>query len=228
MPALAPTLLLPPLATLAYYAPHMSKYLSIRRLRRRLTQSRSLVLTYDDGPGPHLTPALLDLLAEYNAKATFFVLGRQALLHPQLLDRILAEGHRLASHGFDHLNAWKSTPQAVTADIAAGYRATHRWLPPTAPFRPPCGKLSLATCLELRRHHSPLAWWTIDSGDTFDTLPSPSLAADTLARQGGGIVLLHDFDRGLVRTRFVLQATRLVLNIAQKEGLQLQPLEKFL
>src|SRR5918994_2009410 len=58
-------------------------------------------LTFDDGPGP-TTPAVLDALAEAEVRATFFVLGRQAERHPELVRRIVADGHQLANHGYDH------------------------------------------------------------------------------------------------------------------------------
>jgi len=61
-------------------------------------------------------------------------------------------------------------------------------------FRPPCGKLTLPTAWHVRRRGAPLAWWTIDGGDTHDYMPAAQAVDECLAREGGGVVLLHDFD----------------------------------
>src|SRR4051794_41623688 len=68
----------------------------------RGTNDRVLALTFDDGPSAEWTPPVLDALRDKNARATFFVLGRHAEAHPELVRRISDEGHELASHGYDH------------------------------------------------------------------------------------------------------------------------------
>jgi len=68
----------------------------------------TLYLTFDDGPIPEVTPWVLALLKEYHAKATFFCIGENIVKHPEVFDQILAEGHNVGNHSFNHLNGWKT------------------------------------------------------------------------------------------------------------------------
>jgi len=209
-------------AALWYALPFAARRASERRLRERCARKRMLVLTFDDGPAPNLTPQLLDLLQQRDAHATFFVLGRRAERVPELLDRIAAEGHEIGSHSQTHLNAWKSTPLRVCRDVEASYRALSRWIPSDAVFRPPYGKLTLDLWWNARRHGRRLGWWTDVSGDTHSPLPETAPLLDTLRTRGGGVVLLHDFDRETddtaARAAFVLSLTGALLDLAAAEG----------
>ena len=204
----------------AWFSPHALRLLAERRLLQRCRETRSLVLTYDDGPGPTLTPALLDLLAAHGARATFLPLGRRAAEHPEVLDRVAAAGHEIGCHAAFHRNAWKVSPRAGLEDISAGYARLARWVPPNGLFRPPHGKLTLATWWALRRRGAPLAWWTHDSGDTAEALPSADDVVEAVQRNGGGVVLLHDFDREAERRGFVLDVTERLLAAAAATGLR--------
>jgi len=194
-------------------------------LRRLCLKTRSLVLTYDDGPGPTLTTRLLDLLSAESQKAVFFALGCKVARNAGLVDRMVAEGHELGCHGQDHLHAWQAWPWEAVRDINLGYQSMSRWIKPDAIFRPPYGKLTLATLLGARRRGRRLGWWTVESGDTYSTLPTnPELAAQAIARAGGGVVLMHDFDRAEDRMNFVLSATESLLLTARREGLTIRRL----
>jgi peptidoglycan-N-acetylglucosamine deacetylase len=203
----------------ANYLPHAARYLVTRQIREKTLRGRSLVLTYDDGPGRALTPQVLDMLASSGSQATFFLLGKKAESTGDVMQRMKTEGHEIACHGYAHLNGWKQWPWRVARDVQEGYRALAPWMPTNALFRPPYGKLSLPGWLVVRRRGAALAWWTIDSGDTHAELPSPSSVAESVARDGGGVVLLHDFDRAPERARFVLATTELLVRTAQREGL---------
>ncbi len=206
----------------AWLSPHALRLLAERRLLQRCRETRSLVLTYDDGPGPTLTPALLEVLASHGARATFLPLGCRAVDHPEVLDRVARAGHEIGCHAAFHRNAWRVSPRAALEDIAAGYERLSRWVPADGLFRPPHGKLTLATWWALRRRGAPLGWWTHDSGDTADTLPAPDDVVEGVRRDGGGIVLLHDFDREADRRRFVLSATEQLLVMARQRGLSVR------
>src|SRR5271154_3242341 len=177
-----------------YFSPWFWRQYRMNQIRKEVVRNRILALTYDDGPSSALTPQLLDLLQRRGARATFFVLGRQAQQNPHLVDRAVAEGHDVGCHSDQHLNAWRGSPSQSIADIDAGYERLSRWIQPDAMFRPPHGKMTLPTYWSLRRRGAPVWWWTIDSGDTHRRLPSASQVADRLRRDGGGIVLMHDLD----------------------------------
>ncbi len=203
-----------------YVLPHAERLVGERRLRRRCAAGRTLVLTYDDGPGAKLTPRLLELLQTYEARATFFVVGFRADANPGLVDRIVGAGHEVGCHGYGHRNAWRSWPWSVFRDITRGYESLKRWVPSGALFRPPYGKLSLASWLALRLGGTGSAWWTVDCHDTLPTRLAPQAVVDAVARDGGGAVLMHDFDGTAERAEYVLEVTELLLRYAAREGLR--------
>ncbi len=215
---LTATLAVPAVAASWYLAPMAVRRRHEHRLRSICAASGTLVLTYDDGPGPQLTPRLLDLLDSRGAKATFFVVGARAARAPELVDRIVDAGHEVACHTYRHLNAWYTLPWRGVADVDAGYRSLARWVPDDGPFRPPHGKMTLMTWAALRRRRAPIGWWTINGGDVRNELPPATTAVAQAKRVGGGIVLLHDVDRTEERNEFVLQSTELLLDAAREHG----------
>ena len=200
-------------------------------LRRRCSRSGALVLTYDDGPGARLTPKLLDSLDELGVRATFFPLGNRATRAPELLSRVARAGHELGCHGHAHVNARACPRGSAERDIELGYRALAPWVDPQGLFRPPFGKLSAESSRALRRRGAPVAWWTVDSGDALLPPPSVGPVVDAVDRAGGGVVLMHDFDRDPPepdRERFVLDLTTTLLELAQRRGWRVATLGELL
>lgn len=153
-------------------------------------------LTFDDGPGPS-TAALLDALAAEGARATFFVLGRQARAYPELVARMHREGHQIASHGYDHGilifrgpryvdRQLRDTEQAVLA--AAGPGALTRY------FRAPHGFRGPATWLAARRRGYRMAAWTTGVWDTAEPGVATIVDRTKAALAPGAVILLHDAD----------------------------------
>jgi peptidoglycan/xylan/chitin deacetylase (PgdA/CDA1 family) len=208
----------------AYFSPWLWRQYRMNRVRDYVTTNRILALTYDDGPSSGFTPHLLGLLQQREALATFFVLGRQAQQHPEILDRMIGEGHEVGCHSDQHLHAWTSLPWEAVADIDAGYERLSRWVRPEGIFRPPYGKLTLPTYLSLRRRGASVWWWTIDSHDTHAALPTVGQIADRLRNDGGGIVLMHDLNRTRERNDFVLELTATLLDVARQESIEVKPL----
>jgi len=211
-----------------HYSPYAAKRFGVARLAALCRQRRALCLTYDDGPGAQLTPAVLDLLEEFSAPATFFLLGMRTTGQEAILDRMQREGHEVGSHSQCHLNAWKVAPWRAVADVRAGFHCLRLRLPSRPLFRPPHGKLVLATYMETRRQRARFAWWTHDSGDTWTALPSVESVVRRLQHQGGGVVLLHDFDRATSdreqRHQFVLNVARAALIWARDERRTVLPM----
>jgi peptidoglycan/xylan/chitin deacetylase (PgdA/CDA1 family) len=189
-----------------------------RRLQARCASTGTLVLTYDDGPGEKLTPTLLDLLGTRGVRATFFLAGFRAVEHPRVVDRIVSEGHEVGCHGGEHLHAWRTWPWRTVSDVTAGYRKLARWVPGNGLYRPPFGKMTPLTWAAVRRRRAPIGWWTIAAGDVMAEPPGVTTAAEQAKELGGGVVLLHDFDRGNERAQFVLESTELLLDTAEEYG----------
>ena len=201
-----------------YLAPMLVRLREEARLRRLCAETRSFVLTFDDGPGEDLTPRLLDLLAARGARATFFLAGFRAVKRPGIVDRIKQAGHEIGCHGQDHLNAWRISPWRSLADLHAGYDTLAPWIRGDSIYRPPYGKMNLLTWAAVRRRGARVGWWTIVAGDVNDELPSPSTAVEQIRRSDGGVVLMHDFDREEERAQFILDSTTMLLDAAEQEG----------
>ncbi|MZR29703.1 polysaccharide deacetylase family protein [Sneathiella litorea] len=199
--------------------PYLYRIANVKNLEARCRASKTIVLTYDDGPSANFTPELLDLLKEYDAPATFFVLGVQADNNVGVVPKIVENGHEVGSHSYRHLNAWKDLPWKVASDIEAGIDCLNRKDVQITYFRPPNGKITLATLLQTLLKGRRMAWWTIDSTDTCPETISAEKLAETVKDAGGGVILLHDFERKTDkdRNRFVLDATRQLLEMAKAE-----------
>ncbi|MFT3859684.1 MAG: polysaccharide deacetylase family protein [Aquabacterium sp.] len=154
----------------------------------------NLHLTFDDGPHVENTPRLLDVLAEYQATATFFLLGNHAKAHPELVERIVREGHRIANHSMTHPNFRTLSPAQQLKEIALADavltpfdgRAHHA-------FRPPRGNATVTTiATAILRREQPLVLWNVDSYDF--KLPEAELRQRLAQYQprGGDILLFHD------------------------------------
>jgi len=199
-----------------------------RRLTNFCAANRALVLTFDDGPGSRLTPRLLDLLAHHRARATFFLLGRRLEHHYDIADRIVEAGHEIGNHGYGHLHAWTTPPGVYVRDYHRSLDLVSRWLSPTRLFRPPYGKASPLTSLLMARTGFRAGWWTIDGGDTWVEPPAPEAICERIRVQGGGVLLLHDFDRGpdtqASREAFVVELVGQLLEMAARERFQVMTL----
>lgn len=163
----------------------------VTRMPRR---DNTMYLTFDDGPDPRYTPALLDLLDAHHVQATFFLIGRQAELHPQLVERIIGEGHRIGNHSYSHprfkgLSLDQKMAEIERTDqVLAGFDGVQHHA-----IRPPSGAFSWALTFRLARLRRKLAYWSYDSLD-YQRLPPDDLVE--MMRQkppsAGDVLLMHD------------------------------------
>lgn len=195
-------------------------------LGRACRDRRAIVLSYDDGPSASLTPRLLDLLERLDVRATFFLLGRNAIAEPGLVDKLVRSGHEVGSHTQHHLNAWKAQPWAVARDVDAGVKTLKLLGAPTRLFRPPFGKLTMAGVIGGARRGLRFGFWTLDSRDSWRRRPADEVIS-LLAENGGGVVLMHDFAaprRGAAADEhptYLLDLTERLVNFARAEGFTL-------
>jgi peptidoglycan/xylan/chitin deacetylase (PgdA/CDA1 family) len=163
--------------------------------RRLPTTERVVGLTFDDGPNPEATPAILDALGTAGVRATFFVLGRHADRWPQLVDRATREGHTIGNHGYYHRKLTWRPPAYVREDIALGAEAIERaGAARPGMFRAPHGQRNPWVTPIARALGQRTIGWTLGVWDT--ALPGERVIADRVIRGAGGgsIVLLHDGD----------------------------------
>jgi peptidoglycan-N-acetylglucosamine deacetylase len=166
------------------------------RVQRRLPNDEPLAaLTFDDGPNPEATPAILDALGAEGVAATFFVLGRHADRWPAIVERTTAEGHVIGNHGYHHRKlVWRS-PSYVRDDILLGTAAIER-AGAARPrlFRAPHGQRNPWVSPIARGAGQRTVGWTLGVWDT--ARPGPDVIAERVLRgtRPGSIVLLHDGD----------------------------------
>lgn len=179
-----------------YLLPMALRRISERRLAAACRRSRSIVLSIDDGPSKVLSSEILESLRKNNIRASLFFLGRNAQANPSQALAFANAGHEIGSHTFNHSNGWRSSPIFWAHDFSKGKQELLGILGTDSRlFRPPYGKLSLAGLIQAYANRTKLCWWTIDTNDTTQRLSANEVLRG-LDREGGGVVLIHDLDRG--------------------------------
>lgn len=154
------------------------------------TSHPAVALTFDDGPDPHWTPQLLDILKRHEARATFFMVGKYASSHPKIVQRVADLGHTIGNHSWDHSSFLdisrreriKQVRQCAEVIAPYGQRL----------FRPPMGHQSVASRLDLMLERYRVVAWSFHVHDWLEQ--DPKWMAERLSERirPGSIVLLHD------------------------------------
>lgn len=177
------------------------------RLRRRSVQRLAgaqrrvpwgVALTFDDGPSPEFTPALLDLLREQDARATFFLLGDHVRAHPELVERMRAEGHGIGSHSRSHAHFAQLSSAEIGAEIEGGLVDLQLVLGRrTRLFRPPKGFIDRRVALAMRRARLDSWLWTVDAEDYVPGQTVDHVVARCAGVRERDVILLHDGIAGI-------------------------------
>ena len=182
----------------------------VRHLFKRYTwklvpenaDEKVIYITIDDGPIPEMTPGMLDMLARYNAKATFFCVGDNVRKYPELFERIKAEGHSVGNHTFNHLNGLRTK----VADYLANVELADPLIDSNL-FRPPHGKMKHRQTVALAENRK-IILWDVLSKD-YDTRVSPERCWQNVADyiSTGAIILFHDNLKATPRQRYAMEKT---------------------
>ena len=164
------------------------------------TNEKKVWLTFDDGPNAEITPFVLDTLLFYNIKATFFCLGKQMVKHPEILQRITAEGHSIGNHSYSHPNGFTTCTKKYLKDI-------EKWkqiIPGTKLFRPPFGNIYPWQIGKLKKEYK-IIMWDVMSLD-FDKNTSKEKCFFNVVNNvgSGSIILLHDNEKAQVSLQYAL------------------------
>ncbi|WP_207910915.1 polysaccharide deacetylase family protein [Paenibacillus albiflavus] len=212
------------IAALYMFIPSLiTRFIGLRVIRKG-TLKKQVALTFDDGPHPYYTPKLLDILQQYQVKATFFVLGSQAEQYPELIRRIDQDGHQIGIHNYCHTSNWLMLPSTIrrehldrSADIIesiTGIRPCY--------YRPPWGLINLFDFLRYKEYR--IALWSLMGGDWSSRYCQTQLKSKLLdGITDGSVVLLHDSGETMGADRhapyYMLQALDEVLCQLQPKNL---------
>jgi polysaccharide deacetylase family sporulation protein PdaB len=182
------------------------------------TDQKLIALTFDDGPNPVYTPQILDILQQYQAKATFFVLGKRVRMYPKIAIREVNEGHEIANHTFDHHFLKNVSPEKLREEIRqteeAIFDVTEQM---THVFRPPGGLYNDALIeLSHEDHFRVVMWsWYQDTRDW--QKPGVEKIVHTVLSNvhNGDIVLFHDMEGDCTQT---VEALKRILPVLKEQG----------
>lgn len=182
-----------------------------------IDQSDSIFLTFDDGPTKHITPWVLDMLAKYDAKATFFCIGKNAEQHPDIVERILAEGHAIGNHTYSHTKSLNNRFSAYIEDVELARTFLKSNL-----FRPPYGRITTSKMRRLSDQYH-IIMWDILSRDYSRLVSHRRCVREVVPHlRGGSIVAFHDSLKASRNMRYALPR---VLEAIKDKGLKCRPIE---
>ncbi|MBB4380294.1 chitooligosaccharide deacetylase NodB [Bradyrhizobium sp. SBR1B] len=196
--------------------------------------SRAVHLTFDDGPNPICTPAVLDVLAQHRVQATFFVIGTYAIEHPELIRRAVGEGHEVANHTMTHPDLSRCGLAELNDEVLSANEAIRLVCPQALPrhMRAPYGKWTQEVLATTASAGLTALHWSVDPRDWsrpgVDTIVNSVLASV----RPGAIVLLHDgyppAEEGLGTDTTLRDQTTMALAVLipalQRRGFAIRPL----
>ncbi len=177
-------------------------------------KDNTVYLTFDDGPIPNVTPWVLEELKKHNAKATFFCIGNNIQKHPEVYKRVIAEGHSVGNHTFNHLNGWKTelsvyienTEKAKKQlEIDKSWKLDAERSSSKLLFRPPYGRITSEQAKMLQKKGYKIVMWDIVSYD-FDTTISAEKCLENVIKniKPGSVVVFHDSVKAEKNLSYVL------------------------
>jgi len=187
---------------------------------RKTNKERVLYLSFDDGPHPEATPFVLEQLSKFDAKASFFCIGKNVELHPEIYNAIIATGHVVGNHTQNHMNGWKNTTENYISEIQEATKVIDSNL-----FRPPYGRIRFSQIKAMRLHANlpqQIMMWDVLSGDFDMTITGEQCAENVIQHAGpGSIIVFHDSAKAMDRLRIALPK---VLTHFSKLGYQFKTL----
>jgi peptidoglycan/xylan/chitin deacetylase (PgdA/CDA1 family) len=191
------------------------------------TDEPEVALTFDDGPSPEYTGRILQILAEHDATATFFMVGRAVLAHPELAQAVAAAGHELGNHTWSHADLAIARAPEVTSQLSRAEAAivTVTGTHPTL-YRPPYGYFSGATAMVAAGMHYPMVLWDLLFDRSRTATAAGNVASLASRAQPGSIILGHD--GGSMSCEVVVQALPALIDRLRERGLRLVTVSQLL
>lgn len=179
---------------------------------------KTVYLTFDDGSVPEVTPWVLSILGQHGIKATFFCIGDNISKHPEVVQQVVAEGHTIGNHTFNHHNGWDTDTDMYLRNFEAceAIIAKHTSSQPAKLFRPPYGKIKRAQSKAIRKKGYKIIMWDVLSAD-FDQSISPEKCLKNVVKnvRPGSIIIFHDSIKAQQNLRHALP---LAISHLKREG----------
>lgn len=170
-----------------YKVPYIVRLLMSEAMFRVDTSEKYVFLSFDDGPHPEYTPAILRLLTKFDARASFFCLGENVVRFPEVYKSILADGHAVGNHLHQHLNAFKSNKKEYLASTKEASLHIDSNL-----LRTPHGNITPCLYRKLKKEYQ-LVFWDVMPGDFVNRITPDELLENSIKHiMPGSIVVLHD------------------------------------
>ena len=167
--------------------PSIAKYLFPSLVWKKNTDQKKIWITFDDGPDKKVTPYLINVLAEFNIKATFFIIGNQAKKNPELVKLIINSGHKIGNHSFSHLNGFSTDNNKYLEDVEQAKKYIDSDI-----FRPPYGKITPLQIKNLKKDFK-IIMWDIMSWDFKENISSNKIFRNVMDNvESGSIILFHN------------------------------------
>ena len=185
---------------------------------------KAVYLTFDDGPIPEVTPKVLEILARYDVKATFFMVGENIDKHPDVFAQVVAAGHAVGNHTYNHLKGWRTPYSEYMANVAKWEEVFSRQ--PSAVrcqlFRPPYGKATLRQRRALHKMGYTLIYWDILTRD-YESTRTPEQMLRQIQRnvRPGSIINFHD---SLKSNERMLEVLPIAIEWLLSQGYDVKPL----
>ena len=165
-----------------------------------------IYLTFDDGPTPEITEWVLQELQKYNAKATFFCNGNNIEKYPDIFFKVVADGHSIGNHTFNHLNGWKTSTEEYLENSNRCETAIYKLkIVNSKLFRPPYGKIKTSQAKKLRQQGYKIIMWDVLSAD-YDTSISAEKCLENVLNNvtEGSIIVFHDSIKAFPNLEYTL------------------------
>jgi peptidoglycan/xylan/chitin deacetylase (PgdA/CDA1 family) len=175
---------------------------------------KEIYLTFDDGPTPEITEWVLEILRKFNAKATFFCIGKNIKNHPEIFNKIIKQGHSVGNHTHNHLNGWKINNSRYIENVLEtdGIISTlssdrqdffnHKNL---NLFRPPYGKIKRRQSKELIKRGFKIIMWDVLSADFDQSITKEQCLKNVVDNVGNGsIIIFHDSVKAEINMKYTL------------------------
>lgn len=211
--------------------PYLLKKLYSTAIWRMDSTSKKIYLTFDDGPVPIVTPWVLDVLKQYNIKATFFCVGENVVKHPDIFQRIVEEGHSIGNHTYNHLNGWNTHTKKYMENVEWCDQVLRQGIGSDATilFRPPYGKAKKSQISDLTSKKNPdhtpysIIMWDVLSGD-YDKNTDPLTCLNNVVNnvRNGSIIVFHDSPKAQKNLEYALPK---FIDYAIAQGFEFEKLE---